>query len=913
MVRIRSMAARIAAALLALAPIASCNRAVEPQPAGNKVKLEKISFSATRDIALDLTADLKEDAERTRTSLGVDGSVIWNSSDKITVFASDGGTYQFDCKQVNNDGLTAVFTGLATVSDSYAALSPAQAAATFNTQYHDVHAVLPAQQNAVAGSFDPAAALAVAVTSGDEFHFRNVGALLNFVVRDDNVKTITLSGTATSSKVALAGGADINYNSGEPVFNVTEQATEVTLAGDFVKGQRYYMVVFPGTYNDLQLVFTDASGRTATFSNPVALTLERNSNINLFDQEIPSAKWLSPSVSIATTIEVEADGAVAESSPVTLIAADGWNVSVTYSGCVDYAYFDADIEEVVYTVSKNETAQQRTGSIIVTLSRDGFSDISTTAEVVQDAGAPVIPPVDKNWYLVKNVSELVPGDEYVIASNSKDMVATDFASGAVVLGNVEASFSSDNNTISELPATALILTLGGSTDAWTFANASGVKLGATTTKKLAWGSGVTTWKISVTSAGTATITSTTASYGYMQYNASAPRFTTYTSNQTAVQLYHRSGAAVTSITTNYGASDITSSSATVSGSYSCVNAVPSEAGVMYGIDAAYLSEKATASAPSAKIRNFSVNLTNLYASTTYYFKAYVIENGVTYYGSVQNFTTSGGGSVIPSTGGADYGWPELPAQTDRDRNGIDDNNPDYYYSHTFRADASSIRNFSCCYSKSKIHPVWVAAPMHSCYLGSSGRNDSYKADPNIKCPQNGKFDGYTRGHMVGSSDRTISVATNRQAFYYSNIGAQLSAGFNTGGGVWNNLEDRVDNYLCADTLYQVIGCIFDPFTDHYGQSQGKRTASGSDIPTAYYKALLRTKGGNTHKDVRSCTADELQCVAFIVIHNSSNKGRKPSSKDMYSIAELETLTGLTFFVNVPNAPKSSYKASDWGL
>lgn len=34
---------------------------------------------------------------------------------------------------------------------------------------------------------------------------------------------------------------------------------------------------------------------------------------------------------------------------------------------------------------------------------------------------------------------------------------------------------------------------------------------------------------------------------------------------------------------------------------------------------------------------------------------------------------------------------------------------------------------------------------------------------------------------------------------------------------------------------------------------------------------------------------------------------------MYSIAELEELTGFTYFPNVPNAPKDSYKASDWGL
>jgi len=901
--------AAMAAALLLLIVPTSCNVSED----GRRFHRAEtpISFTASRDIALDLSADRKEDAGRTKATLGSDGSVIWSADDSISVFTSDATRYLYDCKELINEGLSAVFEGDAPSGDSYAALYPAQNAASFDSKNNLVSAVLPSVQNAVAGGFDPAASLAVAQSSGSELSFKNVCALVNFVVRDDNVKVITLSGNAASDSTALAGGAEIDFNDGNPAANVTLKKDAVRLEGDFVKGQRYYMVVFPGTYNDLQLVFTDATGRTATFSNPVALTLERNSNINLFDQEIPEAKWLAPAVSMAATIEVAADGASAESSSVEFFSVEGWDVAVTYDGCVEYAYYDSDIESVVYSVGKNSTSKQRTGTITVTVSKYGFKSVSATANVVQEAGAST---TDTNWYLVTSTAGLVAGDEYVMVSKAAGVIATDIPSNEQYLGVENVTFSADTTYISTLPAKALILTLGGKADAWTLSNSDTTKLGATTTKKLAWDTGTTTWQITIDGAGNATIQSSTSTYGRFQYNDGAPRFTTYKSSTTLkpVQLYHRSGKASTSVNTS-AASEITTSAATLSGSYYCATAVPSEAGILYGTDAASLNSKSTSATPSSKASTIEVRLTDLYPSTTYYYKAYVVENGVTYSGAILSFNTNSSGGGTQTSGGADYGWPELPAQTDKDSNGIDDNNSDYYYSHTFRADASTIRNFSCCYSKSKIHPVWVAAPMHKCYLGSSGRNDSYKADPNIKCTQNGKFDGYTRGHMVGSSDRTVSVATNRQAFYYSNIGAQLSSGFNTGGGVWNNLEDRVDGYLCADTLYQVIGCIFDPFTDHYGESQGKRTASGSTIPTAYYKALLRTKSGSTGKDVRNCTADELQCVAFIVIHNSNNHKREPSSKDMYSIAELEAMTGLTFFVNVPNAPKNTYKASDWGM
>ena len=270
------------------------------------------------------------------------------------------------------------------------------------------------------------------------------------------------------------------------------------------------------------------------------------------------------------------------------------------------------------------------------------------------------------------------------------------------------------------------------------------------------------------------------------------------------------------------------------------------------------------------------------------------------------------GTPHEPNGLADYGWFELPAQTDKNMDGIDDNNSDYYYSHTFRADAPKIRNFSCCYSKGNMQPVWVAAPMHTCYKGSSGRNDSYKADPNIKCTQASKVDGYTRGHMLGSSDRTVSKETNRQVFYYSNIGAQLQSGFNTGGGSWNNLESLTDGQWCKDTLYQVIGCIFTRFTDRYGKTVEPKTVGSVHIPTAYYKVLLRTKNGQTGKRVDQCAASELKCAAFILGHRT-NAGHKPSASDMYTVDELEAITGLTYFVNVPNAPKDVALASDWGL
>jgi DNA/RNA endonuclease G (NUC1) len=172
--------------------------------------------------------------------------------------------------------------------------------------------------------------------------------------------------------------------------------------------------------------------------------------------------------------------------------------------------------------------------------------------------------------------------------------------------------------------------------------------------------------------------------------------------------------------------------------------------------------------------------------------------------------------------------------------------------------------------------------------------------------------------MLGSDERTSSSATNKQVFYYTNIAPQLSSGFNTGGGGWNILEDWVDTQVCADTLYEVVGCYFDKYTDAYGYTVSPSTISfggRSDVsmPTMFYYVLLRTKRGSSGKAVKNCSADELQCAAFVRSHTNSLKGQKVTSREMMSVADLEKITGFTYFANVPNAPKSTFTPSDWGL
>lgn len=290
----------------------------------------------------------------------------------------------------------------------------------------------------------------------------------------------------------------------------------------------------------------------------------------------------------------------------------------------------------------------------------------------------------------------------------------------------------------------------------------------------------------------------------------------------------------------------------------------------------------------------------------------------------------GGGNQTPIDNNAKYGWYELPAMnvTSEGEYIVDMSDSQLYYAHHLckgneKDDRGKrARNYTVCYSAKHHCPLWVAAPRHAMYqTKATERTNAYGVDPEI--PADVQYNsksiggGCNKGHMLGSAERLSSAATNRQVFYYTNIAPQRSSTFNTGGGGWNTLEDWVDKQVCQDTLYVVIGAYFEKYRDKRGYEDSPSTISfgGRDDvtrPTMFYYVLLRTKKGDTGKALSECKSSEIKCAAFVRSHNTG-KSIKVDKKDMMSVAELEELTGITYFANVPQAPKTTCSASDWGL
>ena len=275
-------------------------------------------------------------------------------------------------------------------------------------------------------------------------------------------------------------------------------------------------------------------------------------------------------------------------------------------------------------------------------------------------------------------------------------------------------------------------------------------------------------------------------------------------------------------------------------------------------------------------------------------------------GGDDNGGNEGGETPVVPTDGKTLvaGWAELPVHLEK--------SGDYYYTwHITDAKYSNgnkARNYTVCYSKDKMCAMWVAAPMHKFYIqGDHGRTEAYATDPNFDFTQPGKWSGYSRGHLIASNNRhagvTSSKLVNKQVFYYSNIAPQIS---NFNSGDWGKVDNVMDNQWesRSDTTYAVYGCYWE-------NNQGKEVINGTKIPTHYYMVMLRAKSG-VNKWVGNCSADELQCIAVMMEHKDWATLPALSTFAM-SVADLEKLTGFSYFGNVPNAPKNTCIPSDWGM
>ena len=240
------------------------------------------------------------------------------------------------------------------------------------------------------------------------------------------------------------------------------------------------------------------------------------------------------------------------------------------------------------------------------------------------------------------------------------------------------------------------------------------------------------------------------------------------------------------------------------------------------------------------------------------------------------------GSGGNGSGNADLsatGWLELPA--------LDDPNLGYY-AHHFKMNGKTYRNYSFGWSQKDRVALWVAYPLCKLYTnGSAGRTNAWALDPLLgedsAAPFGGYAGDYARGHQLPSADRQCCYEANAQTFYGTNMTPQLNA---HNEKIWADLENKVRGYAnTSDTTYVVTGVMVSASSEIQRDSYGNKVT----VPDAYFKAVLKYS--------KSSTLGTWNAAAFYLEHRAYS-GSVTKEHSM-SIDELEEMTGIDFFVNLP--------------
>ncbi|MBR5403559.1 MAG: DNA/RNA non-specific endonuclease [Bacteroidales bacterium] len=353
-----------------------------------------------------------------------------------------------------------------------------------------------------------------------------------------------------------------------------------------------------------------------------------------------------------------------------------------------------------------------------------------------------------------------------------------------------------------------------------------------------------------------------------------------------------------------------SAGATLLGTFSGATGTIYETGFYWGTSSGNLSEQVTDDGSNSSSGNFSCELTSLSESTTYYYKAYVLEYDAStsqyeeHSGTVKSFTTTDDVPAVPT------GWLELPAIT-----GTED------YVGVFYGEGGTTeeyRNYSYNYSYTYYASLWTAYPLTKAHTTGSASTSSWRYNPNIDYDKQVYItknsygtmygdDTYSRGHQCPNADRKSDDTMNRQTYYATNQTPQIQTNFNQ--GIWSSLEEAERSLVssnASEVVYVITGPAYKTVgnneTIHYLTGATGKNANPTQlpIPNYYWKAFLKVKwSGNT---VTSASA-----IGFWFEHKTYSSQSYTSYAK--SVDYIEQMTGLDLFTNLPGDNDSGIEKS----
>ena len=324
-----------------------------------------------------------------------------------------------------------------------------------------------------------------------------------------NLVSLTATDGGTQTRVWNSNGTyDLRiYKTGSITLNVPEGYTisSIVITGKVVSGLSSNI----GTYSN---------GTWTGSSSSVTLSASDTQQINTITVNYVSISSDDPEpTTVSAPTFSPAGGTYTTAQTVSIICGT--------TGATIYYTTDGSTPSSSSTPYTGAFTISKTTTIKAIAIKDGTrSNVSSATYTISSGGGS---QGKGDFKLVTSANQLVAGYEYILVYNKGDNSKVAGSSTGEYLTPLDGAVS--GNTISA-PDGASVLTLGGSSGAWTFysSDANGY-LYSSKAKSLTFGPKATKWTITGANSGYYV---TNSSVGTIRYNISAPRFTNYTSDAT---------------------------------------------------------------------------------------------------------------------------------------------------------------------------------------------------------------------------------------------------------------------------------------------------------------------------------------------------------------------------------------------
>ena len=225
------------------------------------------------------------------------------------------------------------------------------------------------------------------------------------------------------------------------------------------------------------------------------------------------------------------------------------------------------------------------------------------------------------------------------------------------------------------------------------------------------------------------------------------------------------------------------------------------------------------------------------------------------------------------------------------------------------------RNYTIAYDTQKYATYWVAYPLNSGHMGSLSRPDDWTYDTTANAPatstqvnlcsrsyttyNNGA--GHSKGHLIPNASRNGVKALQLQTFFVTNSVPQIHNNFND--GVWSSLEGALQSIAKKEEIYIVTGTSFAKVGENKTISYTKATDDTKQVPVPnyFYKVVLKVDKNSAGVVTSAST------IGFWFENKAYTD--KTYSNYTVSVDQIETWTGLDFFVNLPDSVENSAESN----